>query len=311
MIYTPLRVQRRVVEDKLDSHENLFGAKAIEGGVGTEQRTLPTPNSYCHPGTRRASCTCPPRISTEPLPLFFRGKSQHAGHLPNYVEMIWYHGTPDSSVVLLLVLLFFFPFGPLKGCKFDYSPIATSDFSQDIKPLKEYLLLDYKVPMPFSLKQDIFCSELWNLHFINENLKKLINVSGERLKKLIKKIYNHTKVVESCNIEVDNSSVSFVLTNISQFVDVIPFHLQSLSAKIEKITSEEKCADFKNCTVIQSQIESSKLPINTSDWKLEKKQSSQPVSHKRTYWWLLLPAILVCLIFSLSKKCQWSSSSAI
>ncbi|KAM3822511.1 LOW QUALITY PROTEIN: fms-related tyrosine kinase 3 ligand [Vipera latastei] len=232
--------------------------------------------------------------------------------------MNWCPGTPDSSVVLLLVLLFFSPFGPLKGCKFDYSPIATSDFSQDIKPLKEYLLLDYKVSMPFSLKQDIFCSELWNLHFINENLKKLINVSGERLKKLIKKIYNHTKVVELCNIEVENSSVSFELTNISRFVDVIPFHLQSLSAKIEKITSEEKCADFKNCTVIQSQIGQSfsvlqnlLLSINPSDWKLEKKQSSQPISHKRTYWWLLLPAILVCLIFSLWKKCQRSSSRAI
>ncbi|XP_070622912.1 fms-related tyrosine kinase 3 ligand isoform X2 [Erythrolamprus reginae] len=119
--------------------------------------------------------------------------------------MIWYHRTPDSSVVLLLLLLFFSPFGPLKSCSFNYPPIATSDFSQDIKPLKEYLLLDYKVSMPFNLKPDIFCSSLWDLHFINENLKKLIKVSGKRLKKLFEKIYNHTKFVEDCNIEVSLS----------------------------------------------------------------------------------------------------------
>ncbi|XP_034279162.1 fms-related tyrosine kinase 3 ligand [Pantherophis guttatus] len=242
------------------------------------------------------------------------------------MEMISYHGTPDSSEVLLLLLLFFSPFGPLKGCSFNYSPIATSDFSQDIKPLKEYLLLDYKVSMPFNLKPDIFCSVLWDLHFINENLKKLINVSGKRLKKLFEKLYDHTKFVEDCNIEVDNSSTSFELINISQFVDVIPSRLQFLSKEIERITSEEEHVDFKNCTIIQSQIAGIRsapigqslsvlqnllLPINTSDRKLEKKQSSQPISHKRTYWWLLLSAILVCLLICLWKKCKWSSSRAI
>ncbi|XP_058036123.1 fms-related tyrosine kinase 3 ligand isoform X2 [Ahaetulla prasina] len=197
------------------------------------------------------------------------------------MEMIWYHGTPDSSV-------------------------------------KEYLLLDYKVSMPFNLKPDIFCSVLWDLHFINENLKKLINVSGKRLKKLFEKLYDHTKFVEDCNIEVDNSSTSFELINISQFIDVIPSRLQFLSKEIERITSEEEHVDFKNCTIIQSQIGQSLsvlqnllLPINTSDWKLEKKQSFQPISHKSTYWWLLFPAILVCLLISLWKKCQWSSSRAI
>ncbi|XP_070622911.1 fms-related tyrosine kinase 3 ligand isoform X1 [Erythrolamprus reginae] len=234
--------------------------------------------------------------------------------------MIWYHRTPDSSVVLLLLLLFFSPFGPLKSCSFNYPPIATSDFSQDIKPLKEYLLLDYKVSMPFNLKPDIFCSSLWDLHFINENLKKLIKVSGKRLKKLFEKIYNHTKFVEDCNIEVGNSSTSFELINISQFVDVIPSRLQSLSMKIEDITSEEKPVDFKNCTIIQSQIGQSLsvlqkilLPIktNTSDWKLEKRQPPEPIPHKRTYWWLLLSPVFVCLLISSWKRCQCSSSRAI
>ncbi|XP_013908746.1 PREDICTED: fms-related tyrosine kinase 3 ligand isoform X2 [Thamnophis sirtalis] len=191
--------------------------------------------------------------------------------------MIRYHGTPDSSV-------------------------------------KEYLLLDYKVLMPLNLKQDTFCSLLWDLHFINENLKKLINVSGEKLKTLFKKIYDHTKFVEDCNIKIGDSSTSFELKNISQFVDAIPSCLQSLSKKIERIT-EEKHADFRNCTNIQSQIGQSLsvlqnllLPINTSDWKLERKK---PIFHKRTYWWLLLSAILVCLLISLWKKCQGSSSRAI
>ncbi|KAG8140436.1 hypothetical protein E2320_003102 [Naja naja] len=53
---------------------------------------------------------------------------------------------------------------------------------------------------------------------------------------------------------VDNSSTSFELINISQFVDAIPSCLRNLSMKIETITSEEKHADFKNCTIIQSQI---------------------------------------------------------
>ncbi|XP_026533183.1 fms-related tyrosine kinase 3 ligand [Notechis scutatus] len=97
---------------------------------------------------------------SEPLLFFFKRKPQHAGHPPNYMEMIWYHDTPDSSVVLLLLLLFFSPFGLLKGCSFNYSPIATSDFSQDIKPLKEYLLLDYKVSMKFILKP---VQSLWQL----------------------------------------------------------------------------------------------------------------------------------------------------
>ncbi|XP_026567805.1 fms-related tyrosine kinase 3 ligand [Pseudonaja textilis] len=227
------------------------------------------------------------------------------------MEMIWYHDTPDSSVVLLLLLLFFSPFGLLKGCSFNYSPIATSDFSQDIKPLKEYLLLDYKVSMKSILKPDIFCSLLWDLHFINENLKELIKVSGKSLKKLFEKIHDHTRFVEACNIKEDNNSTSVELINISQFVDAIPSHLRNLSMKIETITSEEKYADFKNCTIIQSQIGQSlsvlqnlPLPINTSDWKLEKKQLSQPISHKRTYWWLLLSAILVCLLINLWKKCQ-------
>lgn len=52
----------------------------------------------------------------------------------------------------------------------------------------------------------------------------------------------------------DNSSTSFELINISQFVDVIPSRLQFLSKEIERITSEEEHVDFKNCTIIQSQI---------------------------------------------------------
>lgn len=77
-------------------------------------------------------------------------------------------------------------------------------------------------PISIYILQDIFCSELWNLHFINENLKKLINVSGERLKKLIKKIYNHTKVVELCNIEVVSWRTLFrVLQNTTQVIPIL------------------------------------------------------------------------------------------
>ncbi|KAM6452370.1 fms-related tyrosine kinase 3 ligand isoform 2-T2 [Liasis olivaceus] len=203
------------------------------------------------------------------------------------------------------------PSGPVKNCTFRYPPIATSDFSREIKSLKEYLLLDYKVLMPFNLKPDIFCGELWDLHFINENLKKLIGVSGKSLAKLFMEIYNQTKFVEDCNIEVDNSSVNFELANISQFVDLIPFRLRSLSKKMEDLTSEENNADFRNCTIIQCQIESSTLTNNTSVWKLEKKQSSQLISLGRSYWGLLLPVLLVCLIFPLWKLFQYSSSSAL
>ncbi|XP_061445277.1 fms-related tyrosine kinase 3 ligand-like isoform X7 [Rhineura floridana] len=119
--------------------------------------------------------------------------------------MIWCHAIPDSSVVFLLVLLFFTPSEPGKDCNFMYPQLHSIDsiehFSHVIEELKQYLLLDYPVSVPSNLKLDEFCQELWELHLIHSKLTSMMRVSGSSLRKMFLNITTHTNFIEGCKIE--------------------------------------------------------------------------------------------------------------
>ncbi|XP_061445276.1 uncharacterized protein LOC133366316 isoform X6 [Rhineura floridana] len=123
--------------------------------------------------------------------------------------MIWCHAIPDSSVVFLLVLLFFTPSEPGKDCNFMYPQLHSIDsiehFSHVIEELKQYLLLDYPVSVPSNLKLDEFCQELWELHLIHSKLTSMMRVSGSSLRKMFLNITTHTNFIEGCKIEVSLS----------------------------------------------------------------------------------------------------------
>ncbi|XP_062993698.1 fms-related tyrosine kinase 3 ligand isoform X2 [Elgaria multicarinata webbii] len=163
--------------------------------------------------------------------------------------MTWHHGIPESSVVFLLLLLVSSLSEPSDDCIFGYSPFQTTSFSDDFENLKQYLLFDYPVFMPSNLKPDEFCLGLWKLHLINRNLKSMIKVSGSSLKRLIKNITSHTKIIEKCKI--DDSCVDFERTNISQFLEPIPSFLKSLADRMEDYGTDGLHGDFRNCTIIQ------------------------------------------------------------
>ncbi|XP_034990157.1 fms-related tyrosine kinase 3 ligand isoform X2 [Zootoca vivipara] len=178
--------------------------------------------------------------------------------------MIWRHGTPESSVVFVLLLLFLTQCEPSKNCIFQYSPFDTTNntqkFLSKIEELKQYLLLNYPVDMPSNLKPDGFCQELWEVHLINKKLKHLASVSGRILQQMFFSITENLRFIEGCNIE--DSCVRFVRTNITQFLNPIPYRIGNLADKMELIPPEEP-ADYSNCTVIQCQPEAPKVSGNS------------------------------------------------
>ncbi|XP_061445273.1 fms-related tyrosine kinase 3 ligand-like isoform X4 [Rhineura floridana] len=166
--------------------------------------------------------------------------------------MIWCHAIPDSSVVFLLVLLFFTPSEPGKDCNFMYPQLHSIDsiehFSHVIEELKQYLLLDYPVSVPSNLKLDEFCQELWELHLIHSKLTSMMRVSGSSLRKMFLNITTHTNFIEGCKIE--DSCVSYMETNITQFLQPIPLLIETLANKMEDLI-DKGLGNFSNCTIIQ------------------------------------------------------------
>nr|XP_028559535.1 fms-related tyrosine kinase 3 ligand-like isoform X2 [Podarcis muralis] len=179
--------------------------------------------------------------------------------------MIWRHATPESFVVFVLLLLFLTQCESSKNCVFQHVPFESTNntqlFLSKIKDLKQYLLLNYPVDMPSNLKPDGFCQEVWEVHLINKKLKHLASVSGIMLERMFFNITTHiVSFIKGCNIE--DSCVRFVGTNITQFLNPVPYHIGNLADKMEKLIELKESADYSNCTIIQCQPEAPKVPGN-------------------------------------------------
>ncbi|XP_061445274.1 fms-related tyrosine kinase 3 ligand-like isoform X5 [Rhineura floridana] len=220
--------------------------------------------------------------------------------------MIWCHAIPDSSVVFLLVLLFFTPSEPGKDCNFMYPQLHSIDsiehFSHVIEELKQYLLLDYPVSVPSNLKLDEFCQELWELHLIHSKLTSMMRVSGSSLRKMFLNITTHTNFIEGCKIE--DSCVSYMETNITQFLQPIPLLIETLANKMEDLI-DKGLGNFSNCTIIQC-LDSFTTPVTQNFAQTQERiQSSQPTPPGRSYWGLfLLPIPFFCLLLIARRPCR-------
>ncbi|XP_033026928.1 fms-related tyrosine kinase 3 ligand-like [Lacerta agilis] len=208
--------------------------------------------------------------------------------------MIWRHGTPESSVVFVLLLLFLTQCESSKDCIFQYAQFETTNntqhFLSKIEELKQYLLLNYPVDMPSNLKPDGFCQELWEVHLINKKLKHLASVSGGILEQMFFHIIDHLPFIEGCNIE--DSCVRFVGTNITQFLNPVPYHIGKLADEMEKLIRLKELADYSNCTVIQCQPDSFTTPV-PENFTHDRNHSSQQTQLQRSHWGPFLLLLLI------------------
>ncbi|KAJ7313930.1 hypothetical protein JRQ81_005745 [Phrynocephalus forsythii] len=212
--------------------------------------------------------------------------------------MSWHYGIPNLSVVFLLLLSFPTQSELNQDCNFEHVPIQSGGRdSFGVEDLKSYLLLDYPVPVPSNLKLDAFCLELWNIHLIHRNLKSMLRISGDNLKRWMQGIMNHTKFVEDCNLT--DSCVTFKMTNISHFLEPIPSLLVTLHAKMKSLTEDER-ADFSNCTIIQCQPDVFTTPVSE---KQGRTQPSESTSHGKHYLGLLIiPVLLLPILICLRRR---------
>ncbi|XP_053118508.1 fms-related tyrosine kinase 3 ligand isoform X2 [Hemicordylus capensis] len=200
-----------------------------------------------------------------------------------------------AGKVFLLLLLCFTPSDPDKNCFFAQSPFPTTNTHENvIQKLRDFLLLDYPVSEPSNLKQDDFCRELWELHFINRTLTCMENVAGKNLSEFIKDLKYSLDFFDECIIE--DGCVRFKKTNISQVLDSFSKHYTKLRTKMG--TAKNKgVRNFSNCTFIQCQPEPHTIPVTIYTAPRRKDiQPSQPTSSGRSYWgWP--PILLVFLPF--------------
>ncbi|XP_053219771.1 fms-related tyrosine kinase 3 ligand [Podarcis raffonei] len=211
--------------------------------------------------------------------------------------MIWRHATPESFVVFVLLLLFLTQCESSQNCVFQHVPFESTNntqlFLSKIKELKQYLLLNYPVDMPSNLKPDGFCQEIWEVHLINKKLKHLASVSGRILeRKFFNITYHIASFIEGCNIE--DSCVRFVGTNITQFLDPVPYHIGNLADKMEKLIELKESANYSKCTIIQCQPDSFTTPgtenVTQSHGGV---QSSQQTPLQRSHWGPFLLLLLI------------------
>ncbi|KAJ6654386.1 hypothetical protein lerEdw1_006979 [Lerista edwardsae] len=209
--------------------------------------------------------------------------------------MIWHHGIPDASVVVLLLLLFITPSGLGKDCFWKHSPLSTTSQPNNIDILKKWMLLDYPVSVPTNLKPDEFCQKIWQLHFIDKELDRMHHVSGKNLSGLIKKVKVITSFVADCKI--NDNCVRVQQRNVSQFLDSILLLFTELTE-----TFEEENIDYSNCTIVQCQLgpkqAEQKTEVNKSD------------SSRKHYWWLILlpfALLLVAAVVGTRLQCKQQS----
>nr|XP_056720248.1 fms-related tyrosine kinase 3 ligand [Euleptes europaea] len=211
--------------------------------------------------------------------------------------MIRYHGIPDISVVSFLLLLCFPHSGLGENCIFTHELLPSTRISNNIKKLKELMLLDYPVSQPSNLKSDGLCFNFWQLHFVSRELSRMLQVAGSELRKNISDLetwMNLDDLFENCAIESD--CVDFERANISMFLDSIPDIFEAVKANMSHPPT-----NYSSCTPIRCQPDSLSTPYpGYSSQMLDNIQTSKSTILRRHHWLLIPIAFLICL-FSVLK----------
>ncbi|XP_075461686.1 fms-related tyrosine kinase 3 ligand isoform X2 [Ascaphus truei] len=139
------------------------------------------------------------------------------------------------------VLLLLFLTKTCLTCSFTDSPI-TSTFEDKIKVLLKHLPLDYPISIISNLKTDSWCSEIWKLHFIRNELKRMKNISGEALSVQINKVQEEVEFLGDCKLNVSSDCLVQEQTNVSIFLNTMSQTMDTLKVKILN--------DFSNCSRI-------------------------------------------------------------
>ncbi|XP_029441293.1 fms-related tyrosine kinase 3 ligand isoform X2 [Rhinatrema bivittatum] len=167
--------------------------------------------------------------------------------------MILCHASQDTLSPVGSVTLRFFPVAalllvslldPCHSCHFQ-NPISTT-FSRQIQNLSKNLLLDYPVSTTSNLKPDSWCSEIWQLQLVKEELERMGAVAGEYLNNTLQTVWREIAFLGRCNFTVSADCLMAERINISRFLGLLEQQIKILKSKL----TGDSTLDFSNCTRI-------------------------------------------------------------